>query len=78
MLLLPQLSPLPGPIDDLITRAALGLVDWFDSRLRRRAPTLASMPLPADPVRGFARRGGGSGGRATHQEAHERGGRHRP
>lgn len=57
MLHLPQISPLPGPIDDLVARTALRLVDWLHGRLRRREPTLATRPLPTDPWERIRRSG---------------------
>ena len=44
------LSLVPGSWDDLVARAALKVVDWVHDRLSRRVPTLASTPLPRDPL----------------------------
>lgn len=68
----------PGSWDDLVSRGALKLADWVHDRLSRRVPTLASAPLPADPWVRLKDLGGKARGGNAHQEADERGGRHRP
>jgi hypothetical protein len=69
---------LPGSWDDIIARGALKLVDWVHDHLIRPEPALATEPLSADPSDRIGRREEAGHGRATHQEADEQGGRHRP
>ena len=72
------LSLVPGSWDEIVARAALKAADWVHDRLSRRVPTLASAPLPADPVQRLLELGGMTRGRDANQEADERPGEHRP